>query len=845
MANKSSNLLKNPFEILLKLIGSVASASDEMPKFRFHVSDEAVNFHDNYVCGVISFDGVVYESISDNALEADYEALNRVYTEAAREKAGRLQFQCYQLRRKIDVNTDFKFDNEFAKGFAEKYLANFNKKDYFENRFYMSVLLKFDESMEEAIDELNSVVSSIMVKLNKYQPRQLKTYLNDKGVLCSEIYEFFSEIYNSEKALGGYPLTGTPFYETIASSNLHFGYEIMQSKGVMKDRFATFFDLKDFPSTTHLGMFNNASLALPFEYNLVQCFTALSPSKALHRINDQTNRMRSTGDKAEHQQRELEEAQGWIQSGELAFGEYHCGLIVYGDTPLQAKQNGVYALASFSNNAGAIFRKATLSAPATFFSQFPRYKSIPRKMVKSSRNLAGTYSMHTYSRGKSKGNPLGDGSAVMPLSTRAGTMYDFNFHFTNVFQDNVGDSVAGHTLILGETGAGKTTLQSALTAFVTRFNPAMFMLDKDRGMEIFIRALDGDYFAIEEGQPTGINPFQFEDTPKLREFLNNLVVTCATDADITCSSEEQNQIKQAIDSVMALPDVNQRRFSLLLEAIPDTGGNCLYQRLLKWCHDERTGEMGRFAWCLDNPVNQFDPKTFKIVGFEVGDILKPNHQATEPLLACLFYLKDQMVKRYPLVMTTIEEFWLPLKYPTTRAMMEDVLKAGRKRGEWMLLVTQSPEETIASPIFPTIVQQTPTKILLPNTEAEYRNEQGGGYSRIGLTEKEFTQLKALSKESRAFLIKQGHQSSFGVLDLYGFNDEIAVLSGTKTNVELLNDLLAQFSTKPPSKVWLPLFYRLIRMRKNGSLPIKANGQPDLDTFMQSEFVQKHINSFIE
>lgn len=80
--------------------------------------------------------------------------------------------------------------------------------------------------------------------------------------------------------------------------------------------------------------------------------------------------------------------------------------------------------------------------------------------------------------------------------------------------------------------------------------------------------MDGDYFAIEEGKPTGINPFQFADTPKLREFLNELVVTCATDANHTCSSEEQNLIKQAVDSVMAHPVFEQRRFSRLLEAIP-------------------------------------------------------------------------------------------------------------------------------------------------------------------------------------------------------------------------------------------------------------------------------------
>lgn len=803
-------------KIFNRILKSVASAVDEVPPMRYHVEDSVINFHDSYLCSVISFDGVVYEAISDSVLENDFDSLNLTYAETAREKAGRLAFNTYLLRRKIEIDTEYNFNNQFCQDFADKYLERFNKKDYYENRFYIAITLKYDESLDEAIDEMLSVIQTFTKKLSKYEPEVLSVYQNKKGILCSKVFEFFYEILNSEPTIGGLPLTGTPAFDVLPSSTLHFGYEVFQSKGQLKNRYATMFDLKDFPAVTRLGMFNGASLALPFEYNLSQSFIALAPAKALHRIEDQLNRLRSTEDKAEHQHAELMEAQGYIQSGELAFGSYSCSLVVYGKTPQEAVQNGIYATASFSNNAGAIFRKATLSAPATFFSQFPNYKYIPRKMIKSSRNLAGTFSMHNYSRGKSKGNPLGDGSAVMPLETRSKTLYDFNFHFTNPLEDNTGDSIAGHTLLLGATGTGKTTLQTALTTFVQRFNPAMFILDKDRGMDLFIRALDGDYFNIEEGIPTGINPFQFKDTPKLREFLNDLVVTCATDKNTDCTSEEQNQIKQAIDTIMQLP-LELRRFNALLQSIPDRGGNSLYQRLLKWCNTEEN--KGRFAWCLDNPTNKFDPDSFRIVGFEVGSILGADYQPTEPLLACLLYLKDEMVKNHQILMTIVEEFWYPLLYKTTQDMMLNVLKTGRKMGEFMVMVTQSPEEAVKSPIFDAIVQQTPTKILLPNPDAEYSNEQGGGYSRVGLTEKEFKQLKGLALDSRTFLVKQGQNSSFAVLDLYGFSDEISILSSTKENVDLLDRILSYFDEKLSSEIWLPIFYEARKRKKAGVLDL--------------------------
>ena len=61
--------------------------------------------------------------------------------------------------------------------------------------------------------------------------------------------------------------------------------------------------------------------------------------------------------------------------------------------------------------------------------------------------------------------------------------------------------------MLGATGTGKTTLQTSMMAFTERFNPYMFVMDLDRGMEIFIRAIGGSYFALEAGVPYRVKSF--------------------------------------------------------------------------------------------------------------------------------------------------------------------------------------------------------------------------------------------------------------------------------------------------------------------------------------------------
>ena len=50
----------------------------------------------------------------------------------------------------------------------------------------------------------------------------------------------------------------------------------------------------------------------------------------------------------------------------------------------------------------------------------------------------------------------------------------------------------------------------------------MFLFDKDRGADIFVRALGGVYNTIEVGTPTGFNPLQLPDTGENRAFLSRV-----------------------------------------------------------------------------------------------------------------------------------------------------------------------------------------------------------------------------------------------------------------------------------------------------------------------------------
>lgn len=802
-----------------ELLKRQPAIEDKLPPMRYHVSDHCVSYGNDRLLLTLALDGLPFETIDDEIIEANFNGLNLFFASLGKDKGNRLGVWTHLCRRRATTSFNYHFKNKFIADFADKYLQRFRVGDYFENRFFISLVLKYDD-INDGIQELEELGLYVSKVLGKYGVEMLGIYERN-GIVFSETYRFLSYLANGFDD-DEVPVTSTPLAEVLGESSLHFGADILEIRGsaAEKVKYATCWDMKDFPEKTKSGLFDPL-LKLPFEFTLTQTFFYYTQAQANRMLDEQENRLTSVADSASHQLEEMEEARGYISSGELVFGDYHAALVVFGggtqDAPTPEKamrkalDNGETARGVMLSESGARFIRATLSAPVTYFGQIPgAVKSRPRPMPKASRNIAAAFAMHTYSTGKARGNPLGDGSAVIPLKTVAGGLYNFNFHYSKHDEDSTGEKIAGHTLILGATGTGKTVTQSTLFSFLERFDCNLFAIDKDYGMKIFIKAQGGAYFSLKAGEPTGLNPFQLADTPKNREFLNDMLKLCGLDENGRISAEDEQRIKVAVDTNYSLP-FESRRFSRVLETIPRTGENDLAARLRKWT----VAGNGRYAWALDNATNSFDISNYRKIGFDVTDFLKPGYEPTGPVLAYLFHLKHLMQQSGGLLATIVEEFWLPARFEITANKILDVLKTGRKVDEFIVLISQSPEDAFAADIFPAIVQQTPTKVMLPNPSAKFESDKGG-YKDVNLTRKEFDKLKALSEDSRTMLIKQGNQSVFAVLDLHGFGDELAVISGSLDNVAILDQVTDEVGHNPD--VWLPEF----QARRHGS---KTKKQP--------------------
>ncbi|MGF6872713.1 VirB4 family type IV secretion system protein [Paraburkholderia sp. MM5477-R1] len=798
-----------------EILGAIGAVEDWLPKFGHPVTKHVQHLEGNRFMVTLAKRGVPFEVHENEAIERMFDRDTETYSKLGRDLGGRLGYHAVFTRRRVSFEHAYRFRPRFMQWFASVHVGKFHEEKFFENRYYLSLILKY-EDFDDGLKEIESLAQQALLQFADYEADLLEVYgrkhMNGTPMLFSRQYGFISDLVNAVQ--GDLPVAAEPGTDIIPSSYLHFGYNALsvQGPGVPASRqFATCYDLRGCPDKPGWGQLDPI-ISLPVELTVAHSFNCMTGFESNRTIDSTINKLESAGDKAKHQVRELRDAQGYVNTGELSFGEYHGAAIVYGETAKEALENGNLLASRSLSECGVEWALATGSAPFTYFSQVPAARVKPRPKVQSSRNFASMHACHDYSTGKAEGNPIGDGSAIIPFRSASG-MYHYNHHATRRGDINVAEKLAAHNELKGTTGTGKSMLAAAITGMLSRFDPLLYVLDKGRGWEVLIRAMGGAYVNLEKGKPTGWAPFELADTPDNREFLYGLTELCGRkngvdhqgrQIRIDLTASEKIQCRNAVDAVMGIEDVRLRRFSLLLDSIPDEGDDSLRARLSLWCKSEG----GRFWWVFDNPPNlSLNMSEQRWIGFDVEAFLVENYEPSEPAFAYLFHLKKLMRSEGRLMQTVIEEYWLPIRFRTIREQIEETLASGRKEGEFLTLITQQPEQgQKAADLFPALRSLVATKLWMADPAAEEE-----AYLRDGMTKKEFREFRKLTPQARRFLIKQGNQSAFASFDLTGLDDAIAVFSGDRENVLICDAVRAELGDDPD--VWLPVYLERVFERK--------------------------------
>ncbi|MET0154881.1 MAG: VirB4 family type IV secretion/conjugal transfer ATPase [Rickettsiales bacterium] len=635
-------------------------------------------------------------------------------------------------------------------------------------------------ALKEAAEDLEEITRRIVATLRDYKPQVLGVRKTKYGYF-SELAEFLGVIVNG----GAYTPMQVPTMDLshyLPTHRLYFAQRVVEFRGPEKRFFGGIVSIKEYCAKTSSTMMDSF-LQMPFEFVMTQSFDFMDRNSIIIEMKIQQGRMVNTGDVAVSQVEEINEALDDTVSGRVGFGKHHFSMLCT-DATVKGLENVLAMAATELNNIGVIPVRERVNLEPAYWAQLPGNAS--SYAVRAARintlNLSGFAPMHNYPTGKQKGNFWGE--YVTVLDTTSSTPYYFSFHVRDV----------GHTTIIGPTGAGKTVLMNFLCAQARKFHCNMFFFDKDRGAEIFIRAIGGVYTLLSVGSPCGFNPLQLEDTSENRSFIREWMAMLVSCHGEQVTSDDIDKINSAISGNFKLRK-EDRRLHNVAPFLGIGGPGSLANRMSIW-HGE-----GSHAGVFDNPEDTLDFSKNMIFGFEMGEILK-DKLSISPILAYIFHKIGLSLDGTP-SMIVLDEAWALIDNDVFAPKIKDWLKVLRKLNCFVIFATQSVEDASKSRISDTLIQQTATQIFLPNLKATevYRTS-------FMLSQREFTLIKTTDPGSRFFLVKQGVDAVVARVDLSGMEDVIEVLSGRADTVLLLDEVRADVGDDPA--VWLPVFWERVK-----------------------------------
>jgi len=774
-----------------KAVAREKPAGYHLPYAR-HVDDHTIETRDGLLMQVIHLRGLLFETADTD--EINYRKRLR---DAMLQSIGSSRFALYHhiVRRRIEAELSADHRDDFSRRLDTVWRARLATKRLYVNELFLTLIRRPLQGRVGGFDRLRTMIGrsseadavagdayelrqldtardALIAALGNYGPRLLGVYATPQGP-CSEPLEFFSALFNGEMRPVLLPMQDLGAY--LPYRRVSFGQETVElgPAGPSPRSFLGLVSIKDYPGQTAPGMLDEL-LRLPCELTISQSFGFVERQAALSRMNLALRRMRSAEDEAVSLRADLSSAKDEVAAGRAGFGEHHMTIAIRSDTPGGVDEGVAEAQAALAD-LGIIAVREEIALEPAFWAQFPgNFKYIVRRGLVSTSNFAGLASGHNFPLGQAEGNHWGE--AVTLLETTAAGPYYFNFHQGDL----------GNFTVIGPSGSGKTVVLNFLLAQARKFRPRIIFFDKDRGAELFIRAIGGRYDLLRPGTPSGLNPLQLDDNPVNRQFLIDWLGLLAGGADI----DETARIKDAVDANFGQPFEHRRLCHLaeLFRGGQRPHGADLWARLKPWWGD------GERSWLFDNPQDKTDLAA-ESVGFDMTSILDDPAMRT-PAMMYLFHRVEERLDGTAAIIV-VDEGWKALDDDVFVRRIKDWEKTIRKRNGIVGFATQSAQDALESRIASAIIEQAATQIFMANPKARASDYIEG----FGLTQHEYELVRTLPDNAHCFLIKHGAESVVARLNLTGERDLLTILSGRERTVRLLDEIRAERGDDPAD--WIP------------------------------------------
>lgn len=751
-------------ELVTKPRRQASSLQELAPWFGFLEEDQMILCTDGSLVAGFRFDGLPWEGITDDELNAQIEMLQRSF----RGMGERITIWSYVDRRYVHEYDHAEFVNPVARQIDEAWADSIMNRRNASLRHEVFVGYRADAGSFALIDAIASEMengANIFGAIGKVLLRDVAssaTVGRIRGRLHEMVNDFRQAISSFHGVVGprlgferleneyllgalsarfnlasppgpvNIPNRLTYLAQSLPADTLVRQQQYLEFQGPSKSVYVSALSTLGMPKELY-SFHIDQLLGLDCEFTVCQMFQFLENSTAQRQIQsaEQYYRMevKSLGtriaekilktpvDKVNtgnlHLAEDAQAALAELTATDVSYGYYSMSILCLGATRDESNRACEIITGSMKSN-GYLLTREVNGLMAAYLTSLPgSSKTALRKYLASSANLSDLVPLRTIASGQPKhalfSSVLGRSvPALMKMPKYSGIPYDFSPHEVDL----------GHMAIIGGSGAGKTTMMHMVISMHQKYHPCQtFIFDKDHSMMVLTLLLGGKHIDMQtkDSGRIGVNPvrrmLESGDPLALRRWLEVLITAGTKDAKI--DPIESQELFSAIKEVQALPK-EFWRLGEVYAAVKGRNEN-LAMRMSPFVdrsdHASDYTKKGPFAEFFDNEDDAFS--LTNIVGMETGKLLMTPEIAS-PFMDYAFYCIEQKLDGNTPTLIYVEEAWYMLSNPVFAEKMDDWLRTFRKKKAYLVFATQALDEIKQMKSVGAFISNVPTRIFLPS-----------------------------------------------------------------------------------------------------------------------------------
>ena len=679
----------------------------------------------------------------------------------------------FTIRDSAYENKDYEFHQKTLQMIYDKWKNQGLR--IFNNSYYVVVSV----GGSNAIDKLNQYCNYIESIFSEYKPKLLKNKSEDN------MGRFFGRILS--------PITKPK--PSVCDNNISDFVTVddveFLSNGVIKyesgetSRYAAAISFKIAPDYMDEEFFINVS-TIQTEMICMNSFHIMSTADVATAFRKtQSTTDEKTESSVAEQLIEAETVMDENVSGNQSMVDYYPMFLIFGDTPEELEKY-VNEFKKISASFGISPIVETFASKVSWFSMIPGFDVFPRSFKLLSKTAAISIPMDTVPRGHENCDWGSGPLAIFP--TAQGTPYQFQFHVSDA------PTAVGHSLTIGPTGSGKTTLYSFLIAQSLR-HPKLkaFFFDRNKGAEVFTLATGGKYITMNNKEDdkddhilsfeTHLNPLKMEDSKANREFLKEWFRIISGQSD-PLSDEE---IARAISINFDYLQEKDRKLSNLLESCFSSNGK-MRAELKKWVDEDQYG------WMFNEDKDTLDLKS-RLTTFDFTSVLDNKILAPSVISYILHRINHTTVSGGNPSLIMIDETAPMLENEMFRKNFIKGLQEGRKIRQVYMAAFQRADVLDKLGIGDVVRGQAQTVLFFRNkaaTDGDYKNWN------LNPLEMAFIKGSAYPNLQRAVLLlrRTNNETESVILntELGGLGNLLKLFDSGRNNVLLAEELYKSYGT---------------------------------------------------